>query len=240
MRNFTPTEYRQVRDEPTELARFAQDIAASKDTEAGRNLDTLVVETLASFVLDGRWAELEAFDTSLLHSIRAFERAAEAGWAEGRQIAAGWETLLRFGEACLAMARDEKALEFARSSGTYEDVLHLLAEREPIASGDIAEALDKSVQRISNVLGDMEEHGLVSRHCVGRRTLVWLGPAGHYYFQNEAGSQPLSAAPTERFAKLRDEGAKLGVAPGNPIVDFKCLQLDYAKLTVVSVVERRA
>lgn len=208
MKSFTPAEYRQVHDDPTALVLFSQAIAASKDTETARGLDTLVVRTQASLTLDHRWDALEAFNTSLLHSVRAFERAAEAGWPEGRQIVAGWETLLRLGEACLAMARDEKAIELVKSSDTYEAILRALGRSEPLPSGELARELGKSAQRISNVLGDMEEHGLISRHCVGRSTLVWLGPAGHYYLQKEAQAGELAVASKSEFDKRYESDAK--------------------------------
>ena len=229
MTNLSPADFREVRNNPGALAPCAQTIASARDTESARLLDSLVNRSLASLILDRRWTDLQAFNTSLLHSLRSFERAAHAGWPEGLEIAAGWKTLLRLGGACLAMARDERAVDFAESTQIHGDILRALERREPMPSGDLAAAVGKSRQRVSNVLGDMEEHGLISRHGVGKRTLVWLGPAGHYYLQHMSGAARREVAPKREFdERYADDAGRHGAGEENPLRRFRGLQGPYA------------
>ena len=204
MKTLTPADFREVRANPGKLTDYVQVVVSERDMAAARNLDTLIVRSLASLLLDRKWGHADRFATSLLKSLRALEGAVEAGWTEARDIAVGWETLLRFVDSSLAMTRDEQAMDFAESKEIHTAILRVLQEREPICSGDLAPEVGKSKQHVSNTLGDMEKHGLVSRHSVGRRTLVWLGPAGHYYVQRLDRAGHPTIAPQDKFDELHE------------------------------------
>ncbi|NQT88662.1 winged helix-turn-helix transcriptional regulator [bacterium] len=125
------------------------------------------------------------------------------------------------------MAGDERALTFAESSDVYGKILEALAEDEPIASGDLATKVGKSPQRISNVLGDMEAHGLISRHPVGRRTLIWLGGAGQYYLDRKSGVESSGRANKdifdEKYSKAVDPWKRDAAPPTKTFGDLGAL-----------------
>jgi len=220
MNTLTPADFREVRANPGKLIDYVQVVVSERDMPGARNLDTLIVRSLASLLLDRKWGDADRLATSLLKSLRALEGAVEAGWSEARDIAIGWEMLLRLADSSLAMSRDEQAMDFAASKEIHEAILRALERQEPISSGDLAAEVGKSPQRVSNVLGDMEEHGLISRHCVGKRTLVWLGPAGHYYLQHRSGGGRPTVAPKPEFDRRYAAKAGHGRPRANAVRKF--------------------
>ena len=227
MARLTAADFRHAADEPKQIAQLAEKVAKSMDMSELMRFDTLIASTFCALVIDRRWAEFDAFHTSLVNASLAFEDHAGDWPEDAKDVTAAWDVVLRLAQMLHEMTSRDRAEEFLEARDLAAEILATVQEHEPISSGAIAAALDKSPQSISNALGPMEEHGVVTRRRVGRRTLVRLGPAGLHCPGQADREVPFRVAPDSEFEKNAQDHDYNPKDPSNPAKQMKAVSAEY-------------